>query len=347
MTTPLVRQWLDAGELNLPLPASGDTVGRWLKLTELTEVDVVAGRLAEAHTDAVAILAELGGPRAQPGQLWGVWAAEAPGHRLTARHDGDGVALGGVKPWCSGSGLCSHALVTAHGVDGDRELFAVDLAQPGVTPLASSWRNAGMATSDTRSVRFDDAPAMPIGAPGDYLARPGFWHGAIGVAACWLGGARAVAARLYRAVADTGWRRIGKPARPGAPRRRRCRAGRSRGDALVCGRLRGHRTQQRANGIDRQKGTGGGRDGRRGGNHSYRPCAGASTPGPRRRSRPPRRRPHHVRAAEPRRTGSGRAGTIGMPVTGTGNAARFAARPLSGGGTTALAWAAWAVGSRN
>jgi alkylation response protein AidB-like acyl-CoA dehydrogenase len=154
MTTPLVRQWLDAGELNLPLPASGDTVGRWLKLAELTEVDVVAGRLAEAHTDAVAILAELGGPRAQPGQLWGVWAAEAPGHRLTARHDGDGVALEGVKPWCSGAGLCSHALVTAHGVDGNRELFAVDLAQPGVTPLASSWRNAGMATSDTRSVRF-------------------------------------------------------------------------------------------------------------------------------------------------------------------------------------------------
>jgi hypothetical protein len=202
MTKPLVRQWLDAGELNLPLPASGDTVGRWLKLAELTEVDVVAGRLAEAHTDAVAILAELGGPPAQPGQLWGVWAAEAPGHMLTGRHDGDRVALGGVKPWCSGAGLCSHALVTAHGVDGNRELFAVDLAQPGVTPLASSWRNAGMATSDTRSVRFDDAPAMPIGAPGDYLVRPGFWHGAIGVAACWLGGARAVAARLYRAVAE-------------------------------------------------------------------------------------------------------------------------------------------------
>ena len=199
--TALVRQWLDAGELNLPLPASGDTVGRWLKLAEFAEVDVVAGRLAEAHTDAVAILAEQGGPPAQPGQLWGVWA-EAPGHRLTARHDGRALKLEGVKPWCSGSGLCSHALVTGHGVDGNRELFAVDLAQPGVTPLASSWRNAGMAASDTRSVRFDDAPAMPIGAPGDYLARPGFWHGAIGVAACWLGGARAVAAPLYRAVAD-------------------------------------------------------------------------------------------------------------------------------------------------
>ena len=59
VTTPLVRQWLDAGELNLPLPVSGDTFGRWSKLAEFTEVDVVAGRLAEAHTDAVAMCGPL------------------------------------------------------------------------------------------------------------------------------------------------------------------------------------------------------------------------------------------------------------------------------------------------
>ncbi len=202
MTKSLVRQWLDAGELELPLPGSGGTARRWFKLADLTGVDVVAGRLAEAHTDAVAILAELAGPPAQPGQLWGVWAAEAPGHRLTATHDDNAIRLDGTKPWCSGAGLCSHALVTAHGEDGNRALFAVEMADPGVAPLESSWRNAGMACSDTRSVRFDGVPVTPIGAPGDYLERPGFWHGAIGVAACWLGGARAVAAPLYRSVAD-------------------------------------------------------------------------------------------------------------------------------------------------
>lgn len=202
MTTPLVCQWLDAGELDLPLPASGHTAARWFKLADLTAVDVVAGRLAEAHTDAVAILAELDGTPAQPGQLWGVWAAEAPGHALTASEDGNGTRLDGMKPWCSGAGLCSHALVTAHGRDGKRGLFAVDLADAGVAALASSWRNAGMAGSDTRSVRFDAVPATPVGAPGEYLERPGFWHGAIGVAACWLGGARAVAAPLYRSVAE-------------------------------------------------------------------------------------------------------------------------------------------------
>ncbi len=71
-------------------------------------------------------------------------------------------------------------------------------------PLESAWRNAGMAESDTRSVQFTDAPAIPVGQPDDYLTRPGFWFGAIGVAACWLGGARAVAAPLYRRAADGG-----------------------------------------------------------------------------------------------------------------------------------------------
>jgi hypothetical protein len=39
-----------------------------------------------------------------------------------------------------------------------------------------------------------------VGAPGAYLDRAGFWHGAIGVAACWWGGARAVTAPLYAAA---------------------------------------------------------------------------------------------------------------------------------------------------
>ena len=52
--------------------------------------------------------------------------------------------------------------------------------------------------------QFHDAPAVAVGAPGEYLDRPGFWHGAIGVSACWLGGARAVAAPLYeRACRDS------------------------------------------------------------------------------------------------------------------------------------------------
>jgi hypothetical protein len=47
------------------------------------------------------------------------------------------------------------------------------------------------------------APAIAVGRPGEYLSRAGFWHGAIGVSACWLGAARSVAHPLYeRAAAD-------------------------------------------------------------------------------------------------------------------------------------------------
>src|SRR3546814_2444556 len=45
-------------------------------LAALAKVDIVAARLAEAHTDAVAIMAELDASVSKPGRLWGVWAAE-------------------------------------------------------------------------------------------------------------------------------------------------------------------------------------------------------------------------------------------------------------------------------
>lgn len=200
MSAALVRNWLDAGELDLPLPGHGHTAQRWQRLTALAQADITAGRLAEAHADAVAILAELHGPAPSPRQWWGVWAAESGEAVLTATRVGDEVLLDGTKVWCSGAGLCTHALVTARVSSGERGLFAVDLGGHGVRPLPSRWRHAGMTESDTRSVQFTATPAVAVGAPGEYLSRPGFWHGAVGVAACWLGGARAVAAALYERV---------------------------------------------------------------------------------------------------------------------------------------------------
>jgi alkylation response protein AidB-like acyl-CoA dehydrogenase len=202
MTPELVWRWLESGQLDLPVPGSGQTARRWLKLAALTERDVVAGRLAEAHTDAAAILTELGGPAPAPGQLWGVWAAESAEAVVTVTEDGDTAVLDGTKPWCSGAGLCTHALITARRDDNVRGLYAVELSQPQVIPLTRSWRNAGMRGSDTRSVQLCNAAAVPVGRPGEYLDRAGFWHGAMAVAACWLGGARGVAGPLYRAIAD-------------------------------------------------------------------------------------------------------------------------------------------------
>jgi hypothetical protein len=187
----------EAGRLDLPLPGSGQTRERWDRLISLAAEDLSLARLGEGHADALAILAELGGPAPAPGARWGVWAAQPPGRGLTAAHAARGWRLTGLKQYCSGARVCTDALVTAAAPDGIR-LFAV--AAGGLAPVPGSWPATGMAGSDTLDVGFDDVPAEPVGPPGGYTGRPGFTHGGVGVAACWHGGARAVAGTLLGAA---------------------------------------------------------------------------------------------------------------------------------------------------
>ena len=197
---------LDAGLLDLPLPGRGATPERYSALAELGSVDLDLARLVEAHTDALAILSDLGagddpGPWAgRPGrELWGVWAANPPAAPLVAqRSGGTQWRLEGTKPWCSGAGTCDRALVTARTDEGYR-LFAVHMAGGTASPVRGSWSARSMTGSDSRAVRFDSHPALAVGDPEAYLERPGFWHGAVGVAAVWLGGAAGVADALSRA----------------------------------------------------------------------------------------------------------------------------------------------------
>ncbi len=185
------------GLLDLPHPGSGATGQRLDSLSVLGGLDLGVARLAEGHVDAVAIQRELGGRLPSDGELWGVWAADPPRQRVQARWAGPGWRLEGLKPWCSGAHACTRALVTAHAEDGYR-LFVVDPAGERVSAVDGSWPAFALAGTDSRTVSFDDAAAEPVGAPGAYLTRPGFWHGAVGVAAVWLGGAEALAVALCR-----------------------------------------------------------------------------------------------------------------------------------------------------
>lgn len=197
--TDRMKQWVVDEAGDLPLPGGGFTDTRWLSLAALGREDTVLGRFAEAHADALAILAELGGPTPKRGQIWGVWAAEPPSPVLEAAQGTNGWKLTGVKPWCSGANVCTNALVTARVGDRSR-LFAVDLTQDWCRPIANTWHAVGMSRSDSGTVRFDGARAVPVGEVGAYIERPGFWHGAIGVAAVWFGSACAVADTLHAAV---------------------------------------------------------------------------------------------------------------------------------------------------
>jgi len=169
---PALRELYADGGLDLPLPAAGATWARWHALAELAAEDLSLARLAEAHTDAIAILAELGAAAA-PG-LWGVWAAEPPAARVQAERTGAGWRLSGRKAWCSGAGLLDAALVTVHAV--------------------------GMVASAAETVELRGVKGREVGGPGAYLERAGFWHGGVGVAACWYGGAVGAARTLLSAA---------------------------------------------------------------------------------------------------------------------------------------------------
>lgn len=212
----LLEQMVRLGHDRLPLPAAGRTIDRWRALAAVAEHDLGLAKLYEGHTDALAILEELGAaasPGIDPRSTWGVWAAEAPEGRAViepvAAVSGPSpggeaaVRLIGGKCWCSGAGSASDALLTAWQADGGGpQLVWLRLQQPGVSVDGSSWQAVGMAASASLDVRFQDARARLVGPAGAYLSRPGFWQGGAGVAACWYGGSLAIAGALHRAAAS-------------------------------------------------------------------------------------------------------------------------------------------------
>jgi alkylation response protein AidB-like acyl-CoA dehydrogenase len=183
----------------LPEPGRGQTAVRWALLSAVAEVDLTVARVLEAHSDALAILAEAG--LAPPAGSWGVFAAEAPGIQLDAKQTVEGWSVTGTKPWCSLGGRLDHALVTARTDDG-RRLFVVSLRDSGVrADRPQAWVARGLRSVATVPVHFEQVTAKPIGSANWYLTRPGFAWGGLGVAACWLGGVQALTATLRDALA--------------------------------------------------------------------------------------------------------------------------------------------------
>lgn len=199
----LTRDVWDGSRRSLPLPGSGETAERFEGLAALGARDLCLAKLLEPHHDATAILAELGASPPNPNSLWAVWAAEPPHAIVRATHAGSEWRLSGRKAFCSGASLVTHALITAVADDGPR-LFAVDVGHGRVagtvTLVEADWVGSGMRRAGTRSLVVTDLPALEVGDPGSYVNRPGFWHGSIGVAACWLGGARAIGRVLARSA---------------------------------------------------------------------------------------------------------------------------------------------------
>lgn len=188
------------GAACLPLPGDGKTLARWQSLARVAEQDLALAKLYEGHTDALAILAEIENSAVFPSNaLWSVWAADSPPERLQiSSSPGEMAVINGSKSWCSGAEYVEYALCTAWRDAEGPYLVAVALDQSGVSIDSRRWNAVGMALSGTCDVRFKQATAFVVGSPGAYLDRPGFWHGAAGIAACWYGGAIGLAKSLWQ-----------------------------------------------------------------------------------------------------------------------------------------------------
>jgi hypothetical protein len=199
----VLAELIDHGFDRLAFPGGGRTLSRWQTLATVAACDVGLVKLFEGHTDALAILAELSGPTPPARSRWGVWAAEPPDVRVSAEALGGlRLRVSGVKAWCSGANVVSHALITVW-LDGEPVLAAVDMRQPSSISIDTShWRAVGMRATASADVSFDHALATRIGEPGAYVRRPGFWRGGAGIAACWYGAAAALGQMLHDASAQ-------------------------------------------------------------------------------------------------------------------------------------------------
>ena len=192
-----MQRCLDSGLDQLPLPGSGFTLERWRQLATVAGIDLALLKLYEGHTDALAILHELGTSPFQAAGIWGVWAAEPPDAKVAvSQRCGDMIRLNGRKAWCSGAQSLDYALLTSWGGDDQPQLVAVELRQPGVRFNSDTWHAVGMGGTGSLDVYFDNAVGSCVGDSGAYLSRPGFWQGGAGIAAAWYGAAVALAKTL-------------------------------------------------------------------------------------------------------------------------------------------------------
>lgn len=183
---------ITALQQHLELSGQSPQRHQWESLMRVAALDLAVARMLEPHLDALGILAEAGMKAPDPHSTWGVYAAEAPGKQLTIAEGNDGIVIDGEKAWCSLATELSHAIVTVRS-DERAQAVAVRLDHPGVRPEPAAWPSLGLREIPSAGVVFDQVPAEAVGPLGWYLERPSFAWGGIRVAACWFGGALALA----------------------------------------------------------------------------------------------------------------------------------------------------------
>ena len=187
----------------LPLPGKGNTAERHRRLFEIGREDLSLAKLAEAHWDAVAILAE-NGREPVPNALYAVWASEIPGQSLQLNKEAKTLCVVGRKMFCSGLGIVDRALVTVGSPEPCLVEIDLKINANAIEIDTSDWKPEAFRRTNTGAIIFHGIgiSGTIIGEPSWYLRRPGFWHGAIGPAACWAGGATGLLDAAFESKRD-------------------------------------------------------------------------------------------------------------------------------------------------
>ena len=199
----LFEEYIRTDAINLPTPGSGETWRRFEVLAHWASIDLSVVRLAEGHSDALAIRAEAGLEVPDNAVSYGVWAARSRQGGTSAERVAGGWRLTGRKEFCSGSGIIDRALVSADTEDGSR-LFDIAVCENVISVQPDSWPAVGMADSASETLDFGGSiiPESQLVGPAEfYTRRPGFWFGSSGVAACWYGGAVGLVNNLVASLA--------------------------------------------------------------------------------------------------------------------------------------------------
>ena len=181
----------------------------------LAAADASTARILDGHFNAAERLALLAPEplrceelaRIARGELLlGVWGADpAPGEGPPARvveGVGGGLALTGVKTFCSGAGGVQRVLIAARDEHDAKRIAYVD-ATRGLRLDRDWYRASGLRASESHRVEFDQAPVLALlGGPDEIVREPWFSRDAVRTAATWAGIADGILAATLALVGE-------------------------------------------------------------------------------------------------------------------------------------------------
>jgi alkylation response protein AidB-like acyl-CoA dehydrogenase len=205
-----------SGVMVAPLPRSEGGLG-WgtendgaLPLSDALQAigygSLAAGRIYEAHVNAIALIFQYGNEQikscaataVRDGHLFALWVAPSA-KPVRAFRCGAKLQVTGRKAFCTAAGVATWAVITAEDENNNERMILID-ANENKVDSKSTVALHGMKSTSTKAMTIDcEVPAeFCFGNAGDYLHEPDFSAGAWRTSAVTVGGLQALVDETIR-----------------------------------------------------------------------------------------------------------------------------------------------------